>query len=50
VRSSDDDVLAATKERVVLSGGNFAVETTPWGATTVRVSWPLLRPDIRYIA
>jgi signal transduction histidine kinase len=49
VRSSDD-VLAATKERVVLSGGNFAVETTPWGATTVRASWPLPRSEIRYIA
>ncbi len=50
MRSSDDDMLVATKERVVLSGGNFVVETTPWGATTVRASWPLLRPDIRYIA
>jgi signal transduction histidine kinase len=46
----DEATIAATRERVALSGGTFSVETTPWGATTVRMSWPLVRSRIRSLA
>jgi signal transduction histidine kinase len=42
-RRPDEAAIAAAKERALLSGGTFTVETAPWGATTVRASWPLLR-------
>lgn len=49
-RLSDEAAIAAARERALLSGGTFAVETTPWGATTMRASWPLARPRVRSLA
>jgi len=38
----DDVSTAAARERVLLSGGTFSVETTPWGAVRISATWPLL--------
>jgi signal transduction histidine kinase len=36
-----DIPMVSARERVLLSGGTFSVETTPWGAIRVSASWPL---------
>jgi signal transduction histidine kinase len=45
----DESGLAAAKERALLSGGTFAVEMTPWGATQINASWPLLSDRLSHV-
>jgi len=43
----ENAAIAAARERALLSGGTFGVETTPWGALQIRASWPLLEISVQ---
>jgi len=49
-RPAPHDDAAAARERVLLSGGTFLVESTPWGALRISASWPLYKASFESLA